>query len=277
MIRSTLKKFKIVLTLSLAVALVAPITLPTNQFTTHVSAATVSISKKKLNLKVGASKKLQITGTKDAITWSSSDNAVATVSKTGTVTAKATGTAKITAKVSDNTYVCKVTVAPFANKTITAGNISYAIPKSWKTEDGDFNGIPITMVYPKSVESGDTTSSVINYLIPLEESITLKSWKEAVAATVSEELQLQALQLQLGDTCTIENFTQKAVKDSNLSTIYTTFDILLDGEKVYQCYIYDVYLGSIWFETVGTYTYDSTSPSISKVVSTIASTLQVAK
>ena len=197
---SNLKKFKVVLSLSLAIALVAPITFPNSRLTTEATAATVSISKKKLNLKIGQTKKLEMKGTKEAITWSSSDKEVATVSKTGKVTAKATGVTQITAKVNDKTYNCQVTVAPFANKTYTFGKISFAIPKNWKSEENSANGISAVGIYPSTLETGETLSTVVTYAIPLEETATLEAWEESVTTVVSEEVQLQALQLQLGDS-----------------------------------------------------------------------------
>ena len=70
----------------------------------------VSISQKKLTLKVGAQKKLKIRGTKKKVTWSSDKKKVATVSKKGVVKAKKKGKAVITARVGKKKYKCKVTV-----------------------------------------------------------------------------------------------------------------------------------------------------------------------
>lgn len=82
----------------------------TQNQTTIVQAATVKISAKKLNLTVGQSKKLKITGTKAKVKWSTSKKAIATVNSKGKVTAKKAGSTNIIAKVQKKTFKCKVTV-----------------------------------------------------------------------------------------------------------------------------------------------------------------------
>jgi hypothetical protein len=54
--------------------------------------------------------KLKLTGASGNITWKSSNTAVATVSKNGTVTARSYGSAVITASVAKKKFTCKVTV-----------------------------------------------------------------------------------------------------------------------------------------------------------------------
>ncbi|MEY8426885.1 Ig-like domain-containing protein [Lachnospiraceae bacterium 46-15] len=72
--------------------------------------AKVKLNKTKVTLNVKKTYKLKVSGTAKKVTWSSSKKSVATVSKTGKVTAKKKGTATITAKVSGKKYTCKVTV-----------------------------------------------------------------------------------------------------------------------------------------------------------------------
>lgn len=93
----------------------------TQNQTTIVQAATVKISAKKLNLTVGQSKKLKITGTKAKVKWSTSKKAIATVNSKGKVTAKKAGSTNIIAKVQKKTFKCKVTVKKkeVAKPTIT--------------------------------------------------------------------------------------------------------------------------------------------------------------
>lgn len=69
-----------------------------------------NISNTSLTLNAGDTKKLTITGATGTITWKSSNSSIASVSKTGTVTAKASGKVKITGKDKKNTYTCTVTV-----------------------------------------------------------------------------------------------------------------------------------------------------------------------
>lgn len=91
---------------------------------TATNAATVTISSKALTLDIGTSKALRISGTRNRISWSSSNRSVATVTSSGTVTAKATGTATITASVSGKKLTCLIT----AVKPITISNKIYTLP-----------------------------------------------------------------------------------------------------------------------------------------------------
>lgn len=76
----------------------------------------ISLNKSELNLKKGQSEKLVVsydpadTTDKKDVVWASSDTSVVSVAADGTVNALKGGTAEITAKVSDKTAVCKVTV-----------------------------------------------------------------------------------------------------------------------------------------------------------------------
>jgi hypothetical protein len=91
------------------------------------SHAATKISAKSVTLIKGQSTTLKVTGTKSKATWSTSKKSVATVSE-GKVTAKAKGTATITATVNKKKYSCKVTVeTPSISKSklsLTVGNTS---------------------------------------------------------------------------------------------------------------------------------------------------------
>lgn len=70
-----------------------------------------SISKTKLTITKGKTYTLKMNGTKQKVTWSSSNKKIATVTSKGKVTAVKAGTVTIKAKVgSSETYSCKVTV-----------------------------------------------------------------------------------------------------------------------------------------------------------------------
>jgi len=81
---------------------------------TAMAAKKVSISKKKLTLTMGKSVTLKLKNIKKSkkrkVKWSSSKKSVAVVNKSGKITAKKKGTAKITAKYAGKKYTCKVTV-----------------------------------------------------------------------------------------------------------------------------------------------------------------------
>lgn len=108
-----MRKFKkLLLTVLLALAVVAssvPIQsiVGTNEV---VQAANIKLSKSTLNLYVGKSATLKVSGTKSKVKWSSSNKRVATVTSKGKVTAKKVGSTTIKAKVGKKTLKCNVTV-----------------------------------------------------------------------------------------------------------------------------------------------------------------------
>ncbi len=83
-----------------------------------VKAASVKLNKKRATLEIGASISLKLTGAEGKVTWKSSDKKIASVSKKGKVTAKAEGTATITATCGTEKYTCKVTVVD-SNKELS--------------------------------------------------------------------------------------------------------------------------------------------------------------
>ena len=72
----------------------------------------IQLNKKNLNLLVYSTYQLKISNKKTTtkVKWSSANKKIAKVSENGVVTAKKDGTTKITAKVSNKKFVCKVTV-----------------------------------------------------------------------------------------------------------------------------------------------------------------------
>lgn len=74
------------------------------------AAAKVKLNYKKAKLYSGETLQLEVLGTTDKVTWSTSDKTVATVNKKGLVTSKKTGKATITADVNNKKYTCKLTV-----------------------------------------------------------------------------------------------------------------------------------------------------------------------
>ena len=73
-------------------------------------AAKAKLSKTKLNMVVGTQKRLKVKKTTKSIKWTTSKKKVASVSKTGLVTAKKEGVAVISAKFDKKKLSCKVTV-----------------------------------------------------------------------------------------------------------------------------------------------------------------------
>lgn len=71
--------------------------------------AKVKLSKSKINIKVGATYKLKVKGTKKKVKWSTKNKKIATVNK-GTVKGIAAGSTTVTAKVGKKKLTCKVKV-----------------------------------------------------------------------------------------------------------------------------------------------------------------------
>lgn len=82
--------------------------------TAAAQAAKTAINKKSLTIKVGESKTLRITNITKAqnksVVWRSSNKQTATVNQKGKVTGRRAGTARITARVNQKKYLCKLTV-----------------------------------------------------------------------------------------------------------------------------------------------------------------------
>jgi chitinase len=101
---------------------------------TTAHAATVRLSSTSMALKLGHYSTLKIYGTSRKATWRTSNSWIASVSSSGKVTAKAAGTATITATVGGKKLTCKVTVVRLHNKTLTmAAGTSSSIKVSGTT------------------------------------------------------------------------------------------------------------------------------------------------
>ena len=146
-----------------------------NNGTQTVAVESVTLNKTELTLEVGDEETLTATvapnnATNKTVTWSSSDNAVATV-ENGKVTAIAAGTATITAKAGDKTDTCSVTVnaaEPTVNgKTfifydLTSDDLSSEMLATMKSQ---MENVTITMVFTNEgtftiTQTIDTTTIV---------------------------------------------------------------------------------------------------------------------
>jgi hypothetical protein len=117
------------------------------------------ISSKTLQLGIAKTSKLSVKGTKGTVTWKSSDNKVATVSKSGVVTAKSLGTVKITAKVDKHTYTCSVAVVKMklsADNTKVTCNQETSVVISLKDKQaGEFLTYDVSDSYIVRCELGE--------------------------------------------------------------------------------------------------------------------------
>ena len=81
-----------------------------SKFTFKVTVQTPAISKTSITVLKGKQCQLKLNGTNQKISWKSSNTGIATVSSSGLVSGKATGTCTIYATVLGKKYSCKVTV-----------------------------------------------------------------------------------------------------------------------------------------------------------------------
>ena len=111
---SFIRRLLAALCLALVLGLAAPAALPQGvaPIATAQAAAKVKLNMRRATIFNGQTLRLKLSGTKDKVTWSSSDRKVARVNSKGKVSAKKAGTAVITAKVGRKSYKCKVTVKP---------------------------------------------------------------------------------------------------------------------------------------------------------------------
>lgn len=118
----------------------------------------VALDKTTASLKVGNTTTLTATiapadATINNVTWSSSDEAIATVDSTGKVTAVAVGSATITAKAGDKTATCAVTVTTASSGG--SGSSKYAIT----VEDADNGTVTVS---PKFASKGSTVTITVD-------------------------------------------------------------------------------------------------------------------
>ncbi len=111
---------------ALLIVLAAFLVLPFSVRAEGTVKATIKLNYTKKSLKAGQSFRLKatVTGESQTVTWKSTKTSVATVSKSGKVTAKKAGTATIKATANGKTKSCKITVKKNPLKNITKGMYS---------------------------------------------------------------------------------------------------------------------------------------------------------
>ena len=134
-------------------------------YATAVPVLGAALDKTSMNLTAGSTGTLTATinptdAANKSLTWTSDNEAVATVDENGKVTAVAEGTAHITAKTVDGekTAVCAVTVTAKSSGSSSSGGSSspsYSVTTPGKTENGTVT------VSPRSAEKGDTVTITV--------------------------------------------------------------------------------------------------------------------
>ena len=129
---------------------------PTPGSSTGGAVTSIDLDADEMKLAVGDKGQLTATvapdnATDKTVTWSSDQEAIATVDANGLVTAVAMGTAIITAKAGDKTATCEVTVTPglatpLTVEAITQGKITVTFPQSGMkySTDGGVTKLPVS-------------------------------------------------------------------------------------------------------------------------------------
>lgn len=119
------KKILLSIAIVMSIFVSLPIIVPAFRDISSVQAASTKISSTKKTLNVKESLSLKVTGTKEKITWSSSNKNIASVNSKGKVVANKKGTTIITAKVGKQKLSCKITVEnPTLNVSSYTMNVS---------------------------------------------------------------------------------------------------------------------------------------------------------
>ena len=162
--------------------------------------AALGINKTSVTLTKGYSTNLKITGASGTVKWSSSNKNIATVTKSGKVTGKATGTAYITAKVDGATLQCTVKVVlGKLNSSASTANLNV----------GDQKTVTITAKGSHAVKATSSNTSV-----------AYAKW--ASSSFSNDKAQLRIIARNPG-TATIKVYMTKD------SRIYTTINVTVGG------------------------------------------------
>ncbi len=205
-------------------------------------AATVKLSKKSVKLEVGKTKKIKVKGTKETVTWSTSDKKVATVSKKGKITAKGVGECTITAKAGSKTLTCKVTVTAPASLNDSHSTIDKAIEEKLKTvkeEDKDIYKQAYEKIakYIKIVNKNDgySTRAMVDSII--ENTNYLAQLRSGFYGITGHETDLEC--------CFIQIFTEYCNEiineNKDFYLVYTKNEEVLKAGKLKEySYYYDL-------------------------------------
>lgn len=280
-----IKKFGKMLSIVLMLSMVMQLALPIH-LTTVANAATVAVNPKKVTLDVGKTKALKVTGTKVKAVWKSSNVKVATVSKTGLVTAKQAGKATITATVKTKKYICIVTVkdvkknnplvdaAPFKAQAVTSGAISYIFPSDWNKTEAEANGYKQIALIPNSAKTAENVSYIEILLADLSKPLDSNTLEPIYKALTTDSLVSQYAQL--GMEVTVDNLIVKPYKTDLGLGYVVQFDLKNKGAASKQS-IYEIYTQKHFLQVLVTDRNDNLSPDVKQVADYLLKTIQVSE
>jgi hypothetical protein len=240
---------KLIIILLILLSFLTPQIMPITKHTSIAQAATIKLSNKSITLEVGKTKLLHLYGTKRKVTWTSSRKTVASVSSKGTVSAKAVGTAMITATVSGKKYTCKVTVtkpknpylakAPFKAVETDIENINFVIPSDWKAAISEVSKTSLTAGLTPEDTSKDSNIT-LKITLTNEKALEYSKAKEEFVKSLTEDSVNQLL-LKTYGKIKITNFKQSDFKVNYFSALKTEYTIPLKNGQLKQIQ-YDFYL-----------------------------------
>lgn len=185
-----------------------------------VQAATLTISSKTATIEVGQTKTLTISGTKKKATWSSSRKSIASVSGSGIITAKAVGTATITAYVDGKKLTCSVTVIPLIK--ISASSLSMETGETQVLRISGTTKVPVWTSSNKSVvtvSSKGTVTAVKDGTATITASISGKKLSCKVTVVPPATISLDSMTLEIGETQKLK------ISDTTKTPVWTSSDI----------------------------------------------------
>lgn len=136
--QNNLKKRLLILLLTMVFAVMNPLQLSIMEQSITVQAKPMKLSRTKATIYTGGTLQLYLKGNTTGITWSSSDETIATVSNTGLVLGKSAGKVTITAQVGKRKLKCKINVL---NQYITENKLTLAVGQQEKLEFKGASGI----------------------------------------------------------------------------------------------------------------------------------------
>lgn len=281
-----LSKFVKVCALALTLAVVTPSIAPMNNVAVAEAATAIKLNKTKLSLNVGDTAKLKISGTKSKVTWASNKKTVATVDKTGKVTAVKAGSATITATVNKKKYTCKVTVkavnpniakAPFKAQEVVFGDFKAVIPKDWVNQLlANEQGTYISNIYSKLADTTNGATGVGLILQyngkPKTDYVELKEYLLAVTSDelITSQYAAQGIQVIVTDLKTSDF-------ETTLGTAFKTeFKVDMAGTVISQT-IYDISIDNYFIKVTVGDKGDGTKPDVYTVAEYLLNTLEIVK